>query len=115
MLLRGAAGPFVATTPLLTGGADATAAGWATAGAFFALNSSAHDFGAAGLGGDALGVASASTLAGTSSVLGAGDLTDFCVVEVALGAFADLIGISGMAGMVVVRACLAIGADGGVC
>jgi hypothetical protein len=111
VLLRGTAGPFVATTPLVAGGAAAAAC--AAAGAFFALNNSAHDLGAAGFGGEALGVSSASAPASTavSSVLAAGDLTDFCVVEVALGAFADLMGISGMAGIVAVRACFVAGAD----
>jgi hypothetical protein len=109
VLLRGTTGPLGATTPLLTGAAG----GCAGAGAFFALSSSAHDLNAAGFGGDALGVSSASTLASSSPFLAEVCwFTDFWVVEVALGAFADLIGMSGIAGIVAVRACFVAVADG---
>lgn len=51
---------FGTTGPLLTGAVPfGGAADWAALVAFFALNSSAHDFGAAGFGGEALGVSSA--------------------------------------------------------
>ena len=119
-LLLGTTGPFVATTPL--------GAGWdwtwgcAEGAAAFALKSSAHDFGTEGLAGDeALGVSSALVAASkvaagasdadASCLSAAGDLVDCCAVEAALGALADLIGISGTAGLVVVRACL--GAEAG--
>jgi hypothetical protein len=115
VLLRGTMGPFTGATPLVTGGA-AGAGGCAAAGAFLALSSSAHDFGATGFGGDvALGVFSTSSPSCSDSSVGfdvvcwfaVGDLTDFCVVEVVLGGFADLIGMRGIAGMVAVRACFA--------
>jgi hypothetical protein len=109
VLLRGTAGPLGATTLLLTG----AAAGCAGAGAFFALSSSAHDLNAAGFGGDALGVSSASAPASSSPFLaGACWPTDFWVVEVALGGFAALMGMRGIAGIVAVRACFVTVADG---
>jgi hypothetical protein len=111
-------GPLgAATAPL------GTAAGCATAGAFLARSSSAHDFGATGLGGDAFGVSSAfaavsDVVAAASSAcvgswwVAAGDLTDCCVVEAALGAFVDLIGMRGTAGIVGLRVCfLTLGED----
>jgi hypothetical protein len=122
VLLRGTVGPFTGATPLVTGvvGAAAVAAGCAATGAFLALNSSAHDFGATGFGGDAaLVVSSTSSPAGSEPSAGfpgvcwfaMGDLTDFCVVEAVLGAFADLIGMRGIAGIVAVRACFVAVAD----
>ena len=119
MLLRGTAGPFVATTPLVLGVGATCAA--AAAGAFFARRSSAHDLGGAGFGGDALGVSSASVFASaagaafSSALTGGGDLTDFCVVEAALEGFAGLMGIRGIAGIVVVRVCLGFIAEAEGC
>lgn len=118
VLFFGTTGPLgAATAPLGTG------AGCAVAGAFFALSNSAHDFGAAGLGGDADGISSAfapasgvATTASSACVdslrVAAGDLTDCCVVEAALGAFADLTGMRGTAGIVVLRACFFTVAEG---
>ena len=118
VLLFAAAGVLVAAvtaTPFVAAGACAAT------GIFLVLRSSAHDFGAAGLGGE--GLDGSSTLPFTSesdagagpvdsSGAGAGDLGDFCAVEAALGAFADLIGMSGTAGLVAVRACFVAVADG---
>lgn len=117
VLLFGAVGPFVAATPFGVAGGGATAVG-----AFFALNSSAHDLGAAGFGGDALGVSSALALTSAvgaeapsalvdSSRASGGDLTDRCVVEAALGALAGLMGMRGTAGFVVLRVCFVTVAD----
>lgn len=116
MLFFGTAGPFTVTTPLV--GADCGAAAAAAAGAFLARSNSAHDLGGAGFGGDALGVSSVTSVAAagassdfaTSCFVDGGDLTDFCVVDVVLGAFADLMGMSGTAGFVVLRVCLEAGA-----
>lgn len=101
---------MVATSPLETGSALGAAA------VFFVRRSAAHEPGAA-FGGDVFGVSSAPPLvsgvevAATaasalfSSFSPAADLIDFCVVDVTLGAFAGLMGISGIAGLVCVRMC----------
>jgi hypothetical protein len=108
VLLFGADGAFVGATPLETVEALAAAA------EFFVRRSAAHDPGAAFAGDDAFGVSStlpfiscAGVDTGSSdrfSCLSA-DLTDFCVVDVTLGALACLMGISGTAGFVWVRVC----------
>lgn len=114
----GTVGPLEVTTPLGLGEGAAAAAG-----APLARRSSAHDLGGAGFGGEAtLAVSAAAvTSVATSDELSAvtgsgwaavGDLADFCVVDVALGFFADLIGIRGTAGLVVLRECLVAGTAG---
>lgn len=123
VLLFGAVGPLSeATTPFGTGaGGD----GCAKAGAFFALKSSAHDFGGAGFAGGSVSVVSSAldfssgATAGGSSTFGAscdlvverGDLTDFCVVEAAVEGFVGLMGMSGTTGLVVLRACFGAGGE----
>jgi hypothetical protein len=110
VLLRGTIVVSAGTAPLPL----VTTGDGAAAGAFFALSSSAQDFGGDGFGGDPLGVSSASALesvpatAPSSTLAAEGDLTDFCVVEVALGGFADLKGMSGIAGIVAVRVCFVV-------
>lgn len=116
VLLFATIGPAVGATTAPLG----VAGGCTIAGAFFALSSSAHDLGADGFGGDALGVSSALPFSsGTGAVslaesgwAACGDFADFCVADAALGAFPDLIGISGTAGFVVLRVCLVVAADG---
>lgn len=115
----------MAAAGAVVGAATATPFGAAGAcaatGTFFTLKSSAHDLGADGLGGAALGVSSAlpspsdaDTEAGStgSRCAGVGDLGDFWVVEATLDAFAGLMGMSGRAGLVAVRVCFVVVADG---
>jgi hypothetical protein len=73
VLLLGTVGPLVAATVAFD-----VAAGCAGAGAFFALRSSAHDFGASGLGGDAFGVSSAPTAASDADTAASLFCVDSC-------------------------------------
>jgi hypothetical protein len=107
-LLFGAEVPFAATTPLLIAGACVC-----VEALFVGCKSAAHDDIGFLAGGEAFGVSSALGVGSTNTAgevpacwgccLSAADLTDFCVVDVTLGAFAERIGIRGTAGIVAVR------------